>query len=55
MYAWRGENDLAFEWLARANTLRDTGLTLIRHDPLLDRIRSDPRFAALLRKMKPPA
>jgi TolB-like protein/Flp pilus assembly protein TadD len=51
IHAWRGEKDQAFEWLDRAYAQRDGGLTRVRTDPLLDSLRSDPRFAAFLKKM----
>ena len=52
MYAWRGEKDQAFAWFDRAYAQRDGGLTRLKTDPLLDSLRSDPRYAALLHKMK---
>jgi tetratricopeptide (TPR) repeat protein len=56
LYAIRNEKDAAFEWFAKAlqsgpekrsdgNDSRE-----IRYDPLLDPLRSDSRFAMLLRK-----
>jgi serine/threonine-protein kinase len=54
VYAWRGEKDQAFEWLERAYAQRDGGLTQTKYDPLLDSLRSDPRYNAFLRKMKLP-
>jgi TolB-like protein/thioredoxin-like negative regulator of GroEL len=54
MYAWRGEKDQALTWLERAYAQRDGGLTRLKTDPLLDPVRSDPRYAALVRKMNPP-
>jgi len=53
--AWRGEKDRAFEWLERAYQQRDGGLSEIRYDPMLRSLRADPRFNALLRKLKLPA
>jgi TolB-like protein/Flp pilus assembly protein TadD len=53
-HAWRGEKDPAFEWLERAYTIRDSGLTLLTTDPLIDSLRSDPRFAVLLHKLNLP-
>jgi TolB-like protein/Tfp pilus assembly protein PilF len=50
-YAWRGEKDKAFEWLERAYTQHDGGLTFIKADPLVKSLHTDPRYAALLRKM----
>ena len=53
-FAWRGEKDRAFEWLARAYSQRDAGISSIKADPLLKSLRSDPRLDALLRKLKLP-
>jgi TolB-like protein len=54
VYAWRGERDTALEWLDRAYAERDGGLLQLRYDPLLDSVRSDQRFKALLQKMRLP-
>ncbi|MDE2136956.1 MAG: TIR domain-containing protein [Gammaproteobacteria bacterium] len=51
VYAWRGENDHALEWLERAYARRDTGLTWIKIMQELRGLRSDARYMALLRKM----
>jgi TolB-like protein/Tfp pilus assembly protein PilF len=51
VYAWRGEKDRAFEWLDRAYAQGDGGLTLLQMDPLVRGLHSDPRYAALLKKM----
>jgi len=51
VYAWRGENDKAFEWLERALVQRDGGLSFILIDPLLASLRSDARYPAFLQKM----
>jgi tetratricopeptide (TPR) repeat protein len=53
-YAWFGEPDRAFEWLDRAYAQRDSGLALLKFDPMLRGLRGDPRYAALLAKMKLP-
>ena len=55
LYAARGEKDAAFEWfdkvLQRGPGGRITGdARMIRYDPMLDPLRSDSRFAALLRR-----
>jgi TolB-like protein len=55
VYASRGEVDRAIEWLERARAQRDGGLTLLKVDPLLRRVRSDPRYTVLLKKMNLPA
>ena len=54
VYAWRGELERAFEWLARAYAAHDDGLVRLKTDPLLASLRGDPRYKALLRKMKLP-
>jgi len=51
-YAFRGESDKSFEWLERAYQQRDAGLPEIKDDPLLNNVRRDPRFAALLTRMR---
>jgi TolB-like protein/serine/threonine protein kinase/Flp pilus assembly protein TadD len=56
LYAVRGEKDAAFEWFAKAlkgrAETRSNGndSRMIRYDPMLDPLRSDSRFAALLRQ-----
>ena len=54
LHALRGEADQAFTWLDKAYQLRDSGVTEIKRDPLLKSLRGDPRWAALLRKLKLP-
>ncbi|MBS0663335.1 MAG: TIR domain-containing protein [Verrucomicrobia bacterium] len=51
VYAYRGDLDLAFEWLETSHRQRDTGTALVRQDPLMRRLRADPRWSAFLRKM----
>ncbi|MGO9852282.1 MAG: TIR domain-containing protein [Steroidobacteraceae bacterium] len=53
-YAWRGEADKAFEWLERAYRQRDGGLAGLKVDPLFSSLRSDPRYAAMLKKINLP-
>ena len=43
-----GERDAAIARLERARRIGDSGLIYLRNDPLLDPLRSDPRFARLL-------
>jgi serine/threonine protein kinase/Flp pilus assembly protein TadD len=52
VYAWRGEKDKAFEWLERAYQQRDSGLNGIAYDPLLASLKDDPRYSALLTKLR---
>ncbi len=54
VYAWRGEKDQAFAWLERAYVQRDGGLTLLKSDMTWRPLNADPRYAAMLRKMKLP-
>jgi TolB-like protein/DNA-binding winged helix-turn-helix (wHTH) protein len=50
--ATRGERERAFEWLERAYAQRDAELYIVKGEPLLQPIASDPRYAMFLRKMK---
>ena len=52
IYAFRGEKDKAFEWLDRAYAARQAGLVNLKGDPLLKSLERDPRYAALLKKMR---
>jgi serine/threonine-protein kinase len=51
VYIGLGDNDHAFEWLEKAVDQRDINLDL-KWDPLFNPVRPDPRYAALLRRMK---
>jgi TolB-like protein/Flp pilus assembly protein TadD/predicted Ser/Thr protein kinase len=53
VYVGLGEKEKAFEWLEKAYEDRSIGGTFvtIKADPLFDPLRSDPRFADLLRRM----
>ena len=51
MYAWRGENDPAFEWLEKTYQQRVEFLVFILGNPWLKGLHSDPRFAAFLEQM----
>jgi tetratricopeptide (TPR) repeat protein len=50
-YAAAGEEDLAFQWLEKAFQARIPQLMHLKADPDFDAIRSDPRFADLLRRI----
>jgi TolB-like protein len=54
VYAWRGEKDLAFQWLDRAFQQRDGGMAQFKQDLTLASLRDDARFAAMMRKLKLP-
>ena len=49
-----GEPDLAFAALDKAVEVKDPGLINLQKDPVMDPIRPDPRFAALLKRLKFP-
>jgi TolB-like protein/tetratricopeptide (TPR) repeat protein len=51
VYVFCGDADKAFEWLDKAVTYQDTGLSDIVTDNLFDKIRSDPRWLPFLRKI----
>jgi eukaryotic-like serine/threonine-protein kinase len=51
MYAELGEKDQAFRWFDTAYQERDRLLVGLKTDDSLDPIRSDPRFAELMRKV----
>jgi TolB-like protein/Flp pilus assembly protein TadD len=53
-YASFGEKDKAFDWLRRAYDERSANICLLKIDPTLDTLRSDPRFQDLLRRMNFP-
>ena len=52
VYAWRGDNDKAFDWLQRAYQQHDSGMDAISYDPLLRGVRRDSRYAATLKQLK---
>ena len=54
LYAFQNQPDEAFEWLDRAYAQRDSGLIGTKVDPLLKSLHNDPRYAALLKKLKFP-
>lgn len=54
VYAVRGDPDRAFAWLDRAFTVYGDGITWIKGDPLLSSLVEDPRYKALLQKMRLP-
>lgn len=54
VYAWRGEQDRAFEWLDRAYVQHDTQIARLKTDPLVAKLRGDPRYTAMLKKLNLP-
>jgi Flp pilus assembly protein TadD len=51
VYAYLGKLDESFHWLHRAIDRRDQSLNLITGDPLLENLRDDPRFDAVLERL----
>ncbi len=49
-----GNRPKALEWLDTALRLRDPGLESLKTDPLLDPLRQEPRFQAVLRQLQFP-
>jgi hypothetical protein len=47
-----GEGDQALTWLAKSYQDRSSYMVYARTEPLLDPIRDDPRFAALINQMR---
>ncbi len=51
VYAALGDKDRAFQWLEGAFRDRALSMLLVKTDPRVDSLRSDPRYAELLRRM----
>ena len=51
IYTGLGEKDKAFEWLEKAYHERHPYLAFLKVEPVFDTLRSDPRFADLLRRI----
>jgi TolB-like protein/tetratricopeptide (TPR) repeat protein len=54
VYAARRDPDRAFAWLDRSFNVYGDGITWIKGDPLLASLVDDPRYKALLQKMRLP-
>jgi len=52
IYASLGERDRAFELLGKAEEAREPPMLWIRVDPMLDALRDDERFTALVQKLR---
>ncbi len=52
IHAYRGQIDAAFEWLERAYRRHGSGMQNVKFDPYFLKLRRDPRFDALLSRMK---
>jgi TolB-like protein/regulator of sirC expression with transglutaminase-like and TPR domain len=51
IYAQWGDRAKALEWLEMAWRTRDPGLVYLKTDPLMDPLRQEPRFQAILREL----
>jgi tetratricopeptide (TPR) repeat protein len=51
LYLQLGETELAFRSLEQGFQVRDSSLIYLKQDPAFDKIRADPRFVALTRKV----
>jgi TolB-like protein/DNA-binding winged helix-turn-helix (wHTH) protein/Flp pilus assembly protein TadD len=54
VYAFRGENDKAFEWVERSYRQHDPGTQDLKTGLLVEGLRQDPRYAELLKRMRLP-
>ena len=54
LYTRAGRNHEALDWLEKACEDNDANMPYIGVDPIFDKLRDDPRFGELLRKMKLP-
>jgi hypothetical protein len=54
IHAQWGNTLKALEWLETALRLRDPGLRELKTDPLMDPIRQEPRFKAVMRELRFP-
>ena len=52
IYAGLGQNDGAFEWLERAYRRRSSAMARVNVDLRMQTLRSDSRFASLLKRMR---
>jgi hypothetical protein len=50
-YLGLGDRDAAFTWLERAHDEHSQVLTFLKMDPMFDPLRSDPRYADLIRRI----
>jgi tetratricopeptide (TPR) repeat protein len=51
IYAGLGDRDAAFEWLEKAYKDRSASMALLKVDPALNNLHSDPRFQELSRRV----
>jgi hypothetical protein len=51
VYLGLGQKDRAFEWFEKAFVERSGWMAYLKVDPRLDPVRTDPRYADLLRRV----
>src|ERR1051325_6966164 len=51
IYAELGQRDEAFKWLEKAFDNKETDLVYLKVSPIWDKLRDDPRFAEMLRRL----
>jgi len=51
VYVALGDVEQAFKWLQKSYDEHDNWLAQLQVDPVMDPLRSDPRFQQLMRKM----
>jgi len=51
VYAELNEKEQAFQWLEKSYQAHEGYVTILKIDPFLDNLRSDPRFADLMRRV----
>jgi len=51
LYSIQGEKDSAFRWLEKSMEMHSSGPIFFKVDPDVDDLRSDPRFADLIRRV----
>ncbi len=55
IYIALGDKDQAFAWLEKGNEVRDLNVVRLKVDPRYEPLRSDPRFADLVRRIGIPS
>ncbi len=51
VYVGLGNKDQAFQWLEKSYQDREARLCFFKIDPLMERLRNDPRFSDLVRRI----
>ena len=51
IYSELGQRDEAFKWLQKAFENKETDLVYLKASPIWDKLRDDPRFAGMVRRL----